>query len=70
MFENIKIPNLDAATEEELVEFESAFHSLSNYAEYKKRAIELRKEGRNKEARYAEKICQQIYTNLPDWAKW
>lgn len=70
MFKNIKIPNLDAATEEELEEFKSAFHSLSHYAEFKKHAIERRKEGHIKEARYAEKLCQQIYTNLPNWAKW
>ena len=45
-------------------------HDLARYASNKARAMELRAAGDIQTAGIYERICERIYSNLPDYARW
>jgi hypothetical protein len=48
----------------------SAARSLAGYASNKATAMSCRIEGKIESALVYEKICDRIYSDLPDYAKW
>jgi hypothetical protein len=47
-----------------------AFHDLQCYASNKATAIQCRQRGDIQTAQIYESICERIYSQLPDYAKW
>lgn len=48
----------------------SAAHSLAEYAYHKAHAMNYRKKGQINDALYFEKKCDEIYNQLPEYARW
>ena len=73
-----RIANLDCeispreldAYRESLKAIEKTMAKLACYCEAKRDAMELRLEGKISLAIKYEGICDSIYKQLPDWAKW
>jgi hypothetical protein len=61
--------NLDSMTPAQLREYAQVMDSLSEYARLKADAIERRQNGRIGTAIMQERLCNNIYLNLPQWAK-
>ena len=72
------LPNLDCfVTSEqadeaanELGHISSGAHWLARYAEFKTDAMRARLAGNIKQALKREKNAEEVYKQLPDWAKW
>jgi hypothetical protein len=62
--------NLDALDTDELVEVGRLFIILARYTVLKQVAIECRMAGRINDALCCERHCEDIYKQLPDWARW
>jgi hypothetical protein len=46
------------------------FKDLGSYASNKATAMGLRADGQIERAQEYERICERIYQNLPEWARW
>lgn len=61
--------NLDSLTEAELLALCEAFYALGSYADNKRKAMHWRAAGNIEQARFFEATCDQMYRELPAWAK-
>lgn len=72
------LPNLDCfvtpdqarQAKDELAEVAKAIDQLTTYASLKEYAMHARNHNRINEASSLEGQCNNIYKQLPDWAKW
>ena len=75
---NSALPNLDcyvspdeaAEAAKEIREVSKGLDLLASYAKVKARAMQFRLDGKINQALVQEQICDRIYKQLPDWAKW
>ena len=65
-----EVPNLDDQWASDLKSVSEVLHSLGTYAELRSQAVECRAAGRVQHALELEGVCDTLYKNLPDWAKW
>lgn len=65
-----EVPNLDGLDESELVALEKVFSCLGRYTHSKVVAMRYRVVGAIEDALNVERYCDQIYKELPDWARW
>lgn len=64
------VPNLDAATFEELIDYEQAFGRLRKYALISRQARTYREAGFINAALEQEKLLENIYKSLPEEFRW
>lgn len=62
--------NMEGLTRDELKEVAQLYHSLLAYAETKLAAMGDRETGNIRAALLYETRCDQIYKDLPEWARW
>lgn len=68
--QDVQMPNLDDATEDELTEYIIQFKRLGECAQLKRAAINNRREGDIPRAISLEQSCDRKYHDLPDEFKW
>lgn len=64
------VPNLDAATREELIDYAQAFGRLRKYALISRQAQLYREAGFINAALQQEKLLENIYKSLPEEFRW
>lgn len=72
------LPNLDCFVTpgecgecaDELKEVAAAMASLHAYAMFKGKAMKHRLAGEINQALHVESVCDSLYKQLPEWAKW
>jgi hypothetical protein len=62
--------NLDEMSEDELFETAVVLDQLASYARTRAHALRFRAAGLEARARHLERACEQIYAQLPMWARW
>lgn len=62
--------NLDHLSSNELRQLYAVFHQLAYYCEEKADAQDARLNGRILKAQEHERACENIYQQLPVWARW
>lgn len=67
---SMEVENLDTMNEDELLILQDAYSKLSKYAEQKRFAMKLRKDGRITAALAYEHQCDLIYKRLPAEFQW
>jgi hypothetical protein len=69
--EPLEVPNLDAIEDDgALAELDNVFSRLAAYCEHKRQARKYRLAGDIECALSHERICDDHYKRLPEWAKW
>lgn len=63
-------PNLDDSAVEDREGYADTFRSLLSYCLNKTQACKSRVQGEITHAVWLESICENIYNNLPKWARW
>jgi hypothetical protein len=64
------VPNLDSLNSEDLSDLAEVFLNLFSYARYKAASVDRRLAGEIAEALKYETVCDGVYKDLPDWARW
>jgi hypothetical protein len=64
------IPNLDDCTDADRAQYAKVFQSLMNYCTVKTWAAINRRGGAIQTASKFETECEEIYKQLPEWARW
>jgi hypothetical protein len=66
----LEVPNLDCLNNEDLSDLAEVFLKLFSYSRYKAASMDCRLEGEIAEAVKYENVCDSLYKDLPEWARW